>query len=166
MQDEKIQIVKNSLYTRYYYKNQLHNESGPAIKYDNGSERWYQKGRLHRVDGPAVVNPDIQMIWYQRGKIHRLNGPAIIVLPTKVWVYGRQVQRSDGYEEWYYSGKKHRIDGPAVTWDHGHHEYWLFNIKYETKFEYDVAIEMYRQNNAKKYAIIQEKRLKKQLTVI
>ena len=55
---------------------QLHREEGPAIVYNDGTEKWYQNGKLHREDGPAVTYKNGTKIWFKHGKRHRTDGPA------------------------------------------------------------------------------------------
>ena len=55
---------------------QLHREEGPAIVYNDGTEKWYQNGKLHREDGPAVTYKHGPKIWFKHGKRHRTDGPA------------------------------------------------------------------------------------------
>ena len=55
---------------------QLHREEGPAIVYNDGTEKWYQNGKLHREDGPAVTYKNGTKIWFKHGRRHRTDGPA------------------------------------------------------------------------------------------
>jgi hypothetical protein len=55
----------------------IHNEHGPAVVWEDGSEYWMQDDDYHRLDGPAVVWPNGSRFWYLDGKLHRLDGPAV-----------------------------------------------------------------------------------------
>jgi len=45
-----------------------HNDSGPAIIWDDGMKMWYIRGKLHREDGPAVECPNGLKEWYLENK--------------------------------------------------------------------------------------------------
>jgi hypothetical protein len=82
----------------YTYKTVLHNLSGPAIRYKNGSEWWYKDGVLHRDGGPAVTQyhkGTRGVFWYKDGKYHREGGPAVILQNGKI-------------QEWYLDGVRQK----------------------------------------------------------
>jgi hypothetical protein len=35
----------------------IHNDFGPAVKWEDGSEEYWVQGERHREDGPAVLTP-------------------------------------------------------------------------------------------------------------
>ena len=72
---------------------QLHREEGPAIVYNDGTEKWYQNGKLHRDAGPAIEYASGVKEWRINGQRHRDAGPAVI------WANGRK--------EWYYKGVRY-----------------------------------------------------------
>jgi len=57
---------------RWFYKDKLHREDGPAVTLSNGIKGWYINGYLHREDGPAYTD-DIAggMAWYLDGELLR-----------------------------------------------------------------------------------------------
>lgn len=85
----------------WYYKDQLHNENGPAMIEADGSKHWFLNGVLHRIGEPAIEWATGGKEWWYQGMKHREDGPA--------------VASSNGTEMWFLNGKLHRIDGPAVT---------------------------------------------------
>ena len=78
--------------TRWYLKNKLHREDGPAIEYADGTKSWYLNGQLHREDGPAIEWADGDKYWYLNDKCHREDGPAI--------------EYADGTKYWYLNGQE------------------------------------------------------------
>ena len=54
--------------TRWYLKNKLHREDGPAIEYADGTKQWFLNGECHREDGPAVEDANGTKLWYLNGK--------------------------------------------------------------------------------------------------
>jgi hypothetical protein len=76
---------------RWFNNNGLrHNEFGPAVQYQNGTDFWYINGKLHRLDGPAIDYFHYKK-WYVNGELHRLDGPAI--------------EWANGDKEWWIDGK-------------------------------------------------------------
>jgi hypothetical protein len=62
---------------------------------DNGhTQKWWLKDQLHREDGPAVERSNGDKYWYLNGKRHRVGGPAIIEAHGNVewWVNGRRTK--------------------------------------------------------------------------
>ncbi len=85
------------------------------IEFMDGTKKWFLKDMLHREDGPAVEQADGTKMWYQNGVRHRLDGPAVEwANGTKVWwVYGKQHRddgpymiREDGLKKWSINGEK------------------------------------------------------------
>jgi len=72
--------------------NTLHNESGPAIVWLNGSKEYWINGKLHNESGPAIMRPDGYKVYYIHGELHNEFGPAIV--------------RSDGSKAYYLHDKK------------------------------------------------------------
>jgi hypothetical protein len=54
--------------TRWYLKNKLHREDGPAIECANGTKSWYLNGQCHREDGPAIEWANGDKSWYLNDK--------------------------------------------------------------------------------------------------
>jgi hypothetical protein len=77
--------------TRWYLKNKLHREDGPAIERASGTKYWYLNGQCHREDGPAIEYANGNKSWYLNGQYHREDGPAI--------------EYADGNKSWYLNGK-------------------------------------------------------------
>jgi hypothetical protein len=63
---------------RWYKKDLLHREDGPAVIDFDGHKAWYFEGKKHRIDGPAVIYPNGDEYWWFEGLLHRTDGPAII----------------------------------------------------------------------------------------
>jgi hypothetical protein len=60
--------------TIYHYKNRKsHNESGPAIIWEDGSKIWCINGCEHREDGPAVEFVNGNKHWYYKNKYYGAN---------------------------------------------------------------------------------------------
>ena len=76
---------------RWYLKNKLHREDGPAVECADGTKYWYINGQRHREDGPAVEYADGDKCWYINNQRHREDGPAI--------------EYASGPKEWYVNGK-------------------------------------------------------------
>jgi len=55
----------------------LHNASGPAMEFMDGSIYYYLNGLPHRLDGPAVDSFLGVKKWYKNGELHRTDGPAV-----------------------------------------------------------------------------------------
>ncbi len=70
----------------WYKDGKLHNDSKPAIVYDDGTLIWYNNGIKHRIDGPAFINKKAE-IWYYEDRIHRIDGPACIGKKSEEWFY-------------------------------------------------------------------------------
>lgn len=51
-----------------YLNDQLHNEEGPAVEYNCGTEKWYFHGQLHNESGPAIDYKDGTFDWYIYGQ--------------------------------------------------------------------------------------------------
>ena len=49
---------------RWYLKNKLHREDGPAVEWANGNKYWYLNDQCHREDGPAIECADGTKYWY------------------------------------------------------------------------------------------------------
>lgn len=67
----------------------LHNLTGPALRYENGSESWFKHGVYHRIDGPAVIyvdSPELNQYWID-GVRYTLDDFRFIVFS----VYGKKV---------------------------------------------------------------------------
>lgn len=77
---------------RWYYKDLLHRDGGPAVECFDGPKYWYQYDLLHRDDGPAIEWGQTKR-WYCQGKRNRKDGPAVI--------------HSNGFEEWYIDDIRH-----------------------------------------------------------
>ncbi len=86
-------ICGTIMHERWYYENNLHRESGPAMRsYDNDGnldeERWFKDGKMHREGAPAIIAFDYDVLfsekyvvresYYKEGKVHRTDGHAII----------------------------------------------------------------------------------------
>lgn len=63
-----ITFEDNGATKKYWLKNKLHREDGPAIECKDGSKFWFQNGERHRTDGPAVIEPNGNMEWWENGK--------------------------------------------------------------------------------------------------
>jgi len=65
--------------------NQYHREDGPATIFKKRRYSlenfwcWYFHDETHCESGPAVYEHDGTLMWYRNGKIHRTDGPAKIV---------------------------------------------------------------------------------------
>jgi hypothetical protein len=53
---------------RWYLKNKLHREDGPAIERANGDKLWYLNDQRHREDGPAIEYASGAKYWYLNGQ--------------------------------------------------------------------------------------------------
>lgn len=63
-------IILNVNGSFFYFQNgMLHNESGPAIRYTDGTKEWFINGLRHRLDGPAVEWKD-EKEWFIEGKMY------------------------------------------------------------------------------------------------
>jgi hypothetical protein len=49
---------------RWYLKNKLHREDGPAVEWANGTKYWYLNDQCHREDGPAIECANGDKYWY------------------------------------------------------------------------------------------------------
>lgn len=78
-----------------------------------------------------MTNSGIRL-WYKNGKKHRLNGPAGVDVEGNSW--------------WCYNGLIHKIDGPAFIWANGNKDWYVNGFKYDSYFEYLVAVEQYNLN--------------------
>ena len=47
-----------------------HNDHGPAIIYEDGTEAWMKHGKLHCDHGPALITADGNMMWFYDGVLH------------------------------------------------------------------------------------------------
>lgn len=129
---------------------ELHNDSGPAIVYADGTKEWLRHGKHHREDGPAVEGADGTRGWFLNGLPHRLEGPAI-ELPdaTRKWCVngflhrldGPADEHPDGTKEWYREGVRHREDGPAVERADGTNEWWLNGQEFNGEEEHLKALQ-------------------------
>lgn len=54
-----------------------HNDDGPAIIYEDGTQIWAIHGERHRIGAPAIICPDGTEMWYFRGELHRIDGAAV-----------------------------------------------------------------------------------------
>jgi len=159
-------ITKNN--TNYLYKyilfGKLHNESGPAIIYEDGTKKWYYNSKLHNESGPARIDENGDKYWYIHGKLHNESGPAIIDEDgTKKWYYcgklhnesGPAIIDEDGHKEWYYHGKRHRDGGlPAIEYPNGN-KYWYNHGKIHNESGpaiIDSNVEYYFLNNFQYYS--------------
>lgn len=99
---------------RWFYKDLLHREGGPAVELlnpDTGQvvhETWHKFGECHRDgDLPAETFTDLNGNvmsegYYQTGKLSRSNGPAIIRYNTETnrpyhsecWIDGRRIREA------------------------------------------------------------------------
>jgi hypothetical protein len=89
-------------------KNILHNDSGPAVVWSDGSVEYFQHGLIHNENGPALVEHTgnyTRSMWYLNGNLHREDGPAIEHIDNK---------SNKNYYEYWINGKKHRLGGPAI----------------------------------------------------
>lgn len=73
-------VTENGIKEYRNEKDDLHREDGPAVIYQDSTEKWYLNGQLHREDGPAVVGGSVngETHWYLNGKPHRDGSPAIM----------------------------------------------------------------------------------------
>jgi hypothetical protein len=78
--------------TKWYLKNKLHREDGPAIECANGDKVWYLNDQCHREDGPAIEWANGYKWWYINGQRHREDGPAI--------------EYASGYKSWYLNDQR------------------------------------------------------------
>ena len=53
---------------KWWLRDQLHREDGPAIECSNGAKFWFRNGKRHREDGPAVIENCGNMEWWIDGK--------------------------------------------------------------------------------------------------
>ena len=83
----------------------LHNPSGPAVLYPNGTREWFVDGMPHRLDGPAISRKNGRQEWWLNGLRHRTDGPAIIL--------------KNGWKEWWVNGIRHNENGPAIILNTG-----------------------------------------------
>ena len=70
---------------RYYKKNKLHREEGPAVERVNGDKAWYINDKLHREDGPAVEYTGGKKWWYINSK--RVTMEDVLNTPEKLENY-------------------------------------------------------------------------------
>lgn len=70
----------NGTTKKWWLRDQLHREDGPAIEHADGSKYWYQNGKCHRSDGPAVIEADGNMEWWINGKHIRVTPRQLEVL--------------------------------------------------------------------------------------
>jgi hypothetical protein len=54
--------------TRWYIKDQLHREDGPAVVGADGTKYWFRYNKKHNQHGPAVEFSDGDKFWYLNGK--------------------------------------------------------------------------------------------------
>lgn len=109
-------IIMSNGTRRWFFKNDLHREDGPAIEFSNGTKFWYLNSELNREDGPAIEFFNGTKEWWLNNRKHREDGPA--------------VERIDGIKEWYNNGKRHRENGPAVIYADNSKEWWFNGTKY------------------------------------
>ena len=67
---EKSEMHINSDGTKVWRnaQGQVHNEEGPAVIYNDGSQAWYIHGGRHRENGPAGIYADGEKSWRIDGK--------------------------------------------------------------------------------------------------
>lgn len=82
--------------TLWYKDGLLHNVTGPAIIWEDGSYQWYFNGIIHRENGPAATSGN-NKYWYYDGKRHRLDGPAVEFENGKKewWIDGEELSEED-----------------------------------------------------------------------
>ena len=68
--------------------------------------------------------------YYVNGKLHREDGPAIEYI--------------NGTKFWIVNDKYHRLDGPAIEWRDGEISYYIEDIEYSTKEEFEAAVYLYK----------------------
>lgn len=58
----------------FHFKNEKrHNESGPAIIFQDGPKCWYINDVCHREDGPSIEHVDGSKAWYYKGSYYGVN---------------------------------------------------------------------------------------------
>lgn len=75
----------------------LHNESGPAMEWPDGTTEWYQFDRLHRVGHPAIERANGTYVYAVNGLRHRVDGPASTYLSGCCWYAGGTELVTDTY---------------------------------------------------------------------
>lgn len=84
---------------KHYVNDIIHNDTGPAIIWEDGSKAWFKHGVMHRLDGPAFDGNACKE-WQLNGLTHREDGPAI-EYPNgdQAWWYNDLCigQSKDGY---------------------------------------------------------------------
>ena len=145
------EIYKRKNIKKFYFKNKLHREYGPAIiNYnEDGSvsyEEYYINNELHREDGPAIIhyydNGSIESEeYYFNSQRHREDGPAFI----KYYKNG-----SIQLEEYYINGKLHRENGSAISsyYENGHIAYEAYYIHGEAHKENAPAKIWYNEDDS------------------
>ena len=63
---DNIQIIRGS-------DGRIHNDSGPAVIFSDGSTQYYQHGHLHRTDGPAIKTNDGIIRWFLNGTEYKFD---------------------------------------------------------------------------------------------
>lgn len=139
-------IVKDDL-TKYYFKDRLHREDGPAVIFFDKEEgkwikEWWINGNKLKEEKELpvykVVNENNRTIYYKDGKFHREDGPAVIYKNDhhkdyhELWYKDGKLHRENGpavvypneVQKWYKDGKLHREDGPAVVFFDGRQEWY------------------------------------------
>ena len=67
--DETYTTTEDNGHTKkWWLKNLLHREDGPAIECSSGARFWFQNGKRHRIGGPAVMEACGNMEWWENGK--------------------------------------------------------------------------------------------------
>lgn len=125
-------LYQNSECRIHTLNGKIHREDGPAIIYEDESEKYYINGELHRDNGPASIvkcsrhfkgsdlypqefKNDFILFFYKNGLFHNDSGPAIVY----PW----------GENEYYINGLKHRTDGPAHTYEDGSYRVWVCGLR-------------------------------------
>jgi len=88
----KTKIINNDGDTYYLLNDDLHNDAGPALILNNGTEIYFDRGYRHRVGGPAESWAGGEKRWYQNDELHNEDGPAIVTPYT---------DKGDCWEAWY-----------------------------------------------------------------
>jgi hypothetical protein len=118
------EVIDGNYYCRRLSDQQYHRLDGPAVVYQDGTEKWYREGKLHRDQGPAIIKANGDREWWIDGKRDNPRGPAEITKErVAYWHQGvlhretgpAYIEKEDGQvvlEEWFNQGKLHRTMPP------------------------------------------------------
>jgi hypothetical protein len=130
----------------------LHNESGPAVEYSDGSVEYRVLGKRHRDgDEPAIVRSDGTLEYYKNGRRHRDRDQPAFVDADGTTAYFKNGDRhrdrdqpafvdADGTSEWFQNDQRHRDgDRPAFVGADGT-EIWFSHDERHREIERGPAV--------------------------